>query len=205
MNTVSSAVTNRTIQQSGIVDEASARREANLAAFRKMMEEAVQKANAQAHEEYLSQLTNPASTNVKLTDEQKKYLSETYNTQNMSQKDFEAFVEDLHKFGILSDKDKSILGYGDDDLRCFRTVCSVAPHVPGRNYNTLSDCDGNVLAWTKYQSSVEHFDPQAKKFYHSSASVLFARLHSVLQQIGFRGSPKVSRAVRDTVEIHREE
>ncbi len=181
MNTISI----QTVQHTNPMEEPAARREANLAAFRKMMEEAVQKANEQAHKEYLSQLTNPTSTNVRLTDEQRKYLSERYDTENMTKEEFGAFVEDLYKFGILSDKDKSNLGYGDDDLRCFRTVCSVAPHVPGRNYNTLSDCDGNVLAWTKYQSAIEHFDPQAKQFYHSSTALLYARLHNILQQMKF--------------------
>ena len=32
----------------------------------------------------------------------------------MTKEEFGAFVEDLYKFGILSDKDKSNLGYGDD-------------------------------------------------------------------------------------------
>ena len=79
MNTISI----QTVQHTNPMEEPAARREANLAAFRKMMEEAVQKANEQAHKEYLSQLTNPTSTNVRLTDEQRKYLSERYDTENM--------------------------------------------------------------------------------------------------------------------------
>ena len=203
MNTISASINSRTIQQSSPVDEAEARRKANYEAFSNMLEDLVRRANEQAHEEYLSQQTGTVSTQVSLTEQQKQYLSATYNTQNMSEAEFAAFVEDLYQFGILTDRDKSILGYGEkDSLLMWRTIDSVAPYVPGQDFDSLDDCKGNVLAWTKYQASVKNFDPQARKFYHSSSAILFARLNNILKQVGFQGSTQRTRATQDRVEIH---
>lgn len=198
MNTISASINSRTIQQSSPVDEAEARRKANYEAFSNMLEDLVRRANAQAHEEYLSQQTGTVSTQVKLTEQQKQRLSAAYNAQNMSEAEFAAFVEDLYQFGILTDRDKSILGYGEkDSLLMWRTIDSVAPYEPGRDCSTLGACGGNALAWTQYKASIQNFDPQARKFYYGSEAILFARLNNILQQLNFSGSVQSTLAARD--------
>ena len=202
MNTISASISSRTIQQPRTTDDAEARRKANYEAFENMIKERVQQANAQAHEEYLSQQTGAVSAPVKLTEQQKQYLSAKYNAQDMSEEDFAAFVEDLYQYGLLSDRDKSILGYGEKDpLLAWRTGDSVARYEPGKTFDSFADCNGNVLAWAKYQASIQDFDPQAKKFYRSSTALLFDRLHSILQQISHSGSAYRTRAAQDRVDI----
>jgi len=71
MNTISASISSRTIQQPRTTDDAEARRKANYEAFENMIKERVQQANAQAHEEYLSQQTGAVSAPVKLTEQQK--------------------------------------------------------------------------------------------------------------------------------------
>ena len=52
---------------------------------------------------------------VKLTDEQKKYLAETYERTDMTEEEYHAFAKDLYEFGILDDQDLADLGVTPGD------------------------------------------------------------------------------------------
>ena len=48
-----------------------------------------------------------AESKTKLTDEQKKYLAETYERTDMTEEEYHAFAKDLYEFGIL---DRLLMG-----------------------------------------------------------------------------------------------
>lgn len=119
-----------------------------------------------------------------LSAEQKQYLSETYNPTDMAQEDYQALLDDLCKFGVLTEEDKGYLSYGGlQKLDLSEPSCVITPMVPGRPMDTLSDCKGNALEWTRFQASFESFDPASRTFGKSMSAVLFGKVRDVLEQI----------------------
>ena len=135
---------------------------------------------------------------VKLTDEQKKYLSETYERTNMTEEEYHAFAKDLHEFGILDDQDLADLGVtpGDGSADFFGACMLVgvggmttstvrySPLPPNQNYLGIYRFGGgNVLDWARYQASFQLCDTDTQSWGFDRFGHLFNRLYSVLEQM----------------------
>ena len=135
---------------------------------------------------------------VKLTDEQKKYLSETYERTNMTEEEYHAFAKDLHEFGILDDQDLADLGVtpGDGSADFFGACMLVgvggmttstvrySPLPPNQNYLGIYRFGGgNVLDWARYQASFQLCDTDTQSWGYDRFGHLFNRLYSVLEQM----------------------
>ena len=129
----------------------------------------------------------PRPMQVKLTDEQKSYLSRTYNRSNMSAEEYEAFAEDLHTFGILNGKDLEDLRLrGGGFVLLEDAPCGTwsSPLLPAEN-----DClfgsygGGNVFDWVRYRASLQLYDEETGTYSYDRVGRLFNRLYSVLEQI----------------------
>ena len=135
---------------------------------------------------------------VKLTDEQKKYLSETYERTNMTEEEYHAFAKDLHEFGILDDQDLADLGVtpGDGSADFFGACMLVgvggmttstvrySPLPPNQNYLGIYRFGGgNVLDWARYQASFQLCDTDTQSWSYDRFGHLFNRLYSVLEQM----------------------
>ena len=135
---------------------------------------------------------------VKLTDEQKKYLSETYERTNMTEEEYHAFAKDLHEFGILDDQDLADLGVtpGDGSADFFGACMLVgvggmttstvrySPLPPNQNYLGIYRFGGgNVLDWARYQASFQRCDTDTQSWSYDRFGHLFNRLYSVLEQM----------------------
>ena len=135
---------------------------------------------------------------VKLTDEQKKYLSETYERTDMTEEEYHAFAKDLHEFGILDDQDLADLGVtpGDGSADFFGACMLVgvggmttstvrySPLPPNQNYLGIYRFGGgNVLDWARYQASFQLCDTDTQSWSYDRFGHLFNRLYSVLEQM----------------------
>ena len=135
---------------------------------------------------------------VKLTDEQKKYLAETYERTDMTEEEYHAFAKDLHEFGILDDQDLADLGVtpGDGSADFFGACMLVgvggmttstvrySPLPPNQNYLGIYRFGGgNVLDWARYQASFQLCDTDTQSWGYDRFGHLFNRLYSVLEQM----------------------
>ena len=135
---------------------------------------------------------------VKLTDEQKKYLAETYERTDMTEEEYHAFAKDLHEFGILDDQDLADLGVtpGDGSADFFGACMLVgvggmttstvrySPLPPNQNYLGIYRFGGgNVLDWARYQASFQLCDTDTQSWGSDRFGHLFNRLYSVLEQM----------------------
>ena len=135
---------------------------------------------------------------VKLTDEQKKYLAETYERTDMTEEEYHAFAKDLYEFGILDDQDLADLGVtpGDGSADFFGACMLVgvggmttstvrySPLPPNQNYLGIYRFGGgNVLDWARYQASFQLCDTDTQSWSYDRFGHLFNRLYSVLEQM----------------------
>lgn len=123
---------------------------------------------------------------VKLTDEQKKHLSDTYRPHNMSQEEYTAFTKDLERFGVLTADDRRLLGCDEKkglSLSPIEEQCGVWVSDIS-NALSFEDCSGNLLDWVRYRTSFQKYDPASGAFYRDRETRLYEKLSSVLQQMG---------------------
>lgn len=148
----------------------------------------------EAEERYVKQVP----MQVKLTDEQKKYLSETYERTDMTVEEFHAFAKDLHEFGILDDQDLADLGVTPGDGSAdFLGACMLvgvggittstvrySPLPPNLNYLGIYRFGGgNVLDWARYQASFQLCDTDTQSWSYDRFGHMYNRLYSVLEQM----------------------
>ena len=127
---------------------------------------------------------------VKLTDEQKKYLSETYDRTDMSVEEYHAFANDLYEFGILNDQDLKDMRIRTNELDPLEDGYSDKVVVRSSSYRTDKIYlpfnyygGGNVLDWARYQASFQLYDSETQTYSYDRIGRLFNRLYSVLEQM----------------------
>ncbi|MDE6955533.1 MAG: hypothetical protein K2P18_07190 [Oscillospiraceae bacterium] len=106
-----------------------------------------------------------------LTKEEIAALAAQYNPGKMTQAEYDAFLEDLVAQGVLSKEELGRLGYQGyavvgsavfDSNGFGSGSVSYAPdkNLPGQNpfnlYHSLLDANGDVLAWARVQSILNH-------------------------------------------------
>ncbi len=101
-----------------------------------------------------------AITKSKLEDEDYKYLSSNWNPQNMTQKEYDEFLDFLQSKGIISEEDKKYVCYGGERLDRGEPESWYSPLEPVHDF-----ADGNVLAFVRYQSSLiyDHKTTETKR------------------------------------------
>lgn len=135
---------------------------------------------------------------AKLTDEQKKYLSENYERTDMTVEKFHAFAKDLHELGVLDDQDLADLGVtAGDGSADFLGACmyvgvggvgtvtaKFSPLNPNMNYEGVYRfCGGNALDWARYQASFQLYNPDTQALTYDRLGHMYNRLFSVLEQM----------------------
>ena len=90
-----------------------------------------------------------AEPNGRLQDKDYEYLSSNWNPQNMTQKEYDEFLDFLQNKGIISEEDKKYVCYGGERLNSHEPETWYSPLEPVHDF-----ADGNVLAFVRYQSSL---------------------------------------------------
>jgi len=150
------------------------------------LKKAVQERTAQRRKEDIDASRRfDLNPDVRLSQEQMDYLKENYDPRDMTQEQYNAFVQDLQKFGALSAGESVLVDVTNQPqlipLEYAATgggVC--AADAPG---TTLKGCYGDALAWVKYRASFLNADPDTGKFYRSKQTLLFSKLENVLRRM----------------------
>ena len=138
--------------------------------------------------ESLADRLKDSGTKAELTKEQKKYLSENFDPENMSRLEYQAFGE----FGVLDEADKDYVGYGVKgcglDLTPLSHVRTGASMVPAwgnpMGYTQFfSSSRGNVADWSKYMASIMSWSEKAGSWEKGPETILFGKIRDVLDAI----------------------
>lgn len=122
---------------------------------------------------------------VRLTDEQLEHLTSSYDPKNMTRAEYQAFVDNLCEYGILSEGDKDYLSYGELVPAHFLStvMCTTTPYYAPYT-DSFSSSGGNVLEWSKYLSTFESFNPDTKSYEKTRSAILFKRIQDVFDKMG---------------------
>lgn len=144
--------------------------------------------------ESLTERVRASGSEVKLTEEQKQYLTESFNPKNMSRSEYQEFIDKLCEFGVLDEADKPYVSYGqagsDLELIPLSVVNGRAYLMAANGYNpkgytnSFSSSRGNALNWASYLASIQVWDRGS--FRLKPEAVLFGRIKDVLEEIAGR-------------------
>lgn len=147
---------------------------------------------------------NPATASLSeeqngLTSAQIGELASKYDPQNMTQKEYDRFLDDLCELGVIEEADKQALGHSayqsgatpitEEELHQIK--CSVmdasdisTPNEAASISGRFDEVNGkNALLWTLYQSSWQVIDQSTGMWTQTDESLLFSKIHSILEKI----------------------
>lgn len=150
---------------------------------------------------------NPATASLSeeqngLTSAQIGELASKYDPQNMTQKEYDRFLDDLCELGVIEEADKQALGHSayqsgatpitEEELHQIK--CSVmdasdisTPNEAASISGRFDEVNGkNALLWTLYQSSWQVIDQSTGMWTQTDESLLFSKIHSILEKIDFK-------------------
>lgn len=161
------------------------------AEYADLVQEALKEQQKEVTESLADRLKDSGAT-VQLTEEQKKYLSETFDPENMSKLEYQAFLDKLCEFGVLDEADKDYAGCGVKgcglDLTPLSHVRTGASMVPARGNpmgytQFFSSSRGNVADWAKYLSGIMDWNEETNSWQKRPEAVLFGKVCDVLNAI----------------------
>ena len=103
----------------------------------------------------------------------------------MSKEDYRALIDDLCKYGILTEEDKNYVGYSNVvPLDFSEPVAEISPCFQPFSTNDFSFFSGgNALEWADYRSKFETYDPVTQSYRPSRRALLMDTIADVLAQI----------------------
>lgn len=159
--------------------------------------EQAERAWAQAAEKRTSEkLYNGGETRAKLTETEITALANKYDPRHMSDREYDAFLDDLESMGAISRWEKGLLGYNNMVVVAYpdengEAVSRELEIVEAWSYSSApppifkrEDADGNILRWVsdRLRWSPEGKTPAQKE--HQAAEVdLFRSLSAILSRM----------------------
>ena len=146
--------------------------------FRDQVLETLKKEGA-ASRARLTERLESGDWDTRLTEEQKRYLKDSFDLKNMSWEDYQSLIDKLCEFGALDQEDKKMTYV---DLSGPLTTARVEPN-PTPNGGSFSDWKGDVLGWAKYLSGFQAWDPGSQSWQKTGEARLFEKLYGLLSGI----------------------
>lgn len=141
---------------------------------------------ASGHYDSFAKRVQASGTTVSLTGEQKRYLAENFDPENMAWAEYRAFIDKLCAFGVLAEEDKNHVGYSNlIPIECTKLGASISPSRtnPMRYTGDFSSSRGNVLDWTAYLAGNTVWDERTYSWQRSPEAILFGKIRGVLESI----------------------
>ncbi len=141
--------------------------------------------------ESLADRLKDSGTKAELTKEQKKYLSENFDPEGMSQLEYQAFIDKLCEFGVLDEADKDYVSYGVKGcslgltpLSHVRTGATIVPAQGNpMGYTQFFPSSGNVADWSKYMAGIMSWSERTGSWEKGPETILFGKIRDVLDAI----------------------
>ncbi len=132
---------------------------------------------------------------VKLTKEQRAYLSGKYNPHHMTREEYTGFVQEMVEMGVLTEEETSFLNVGG----AASAVPLFSPGTCGnRSMNTedapnycygceqpfsYASSKGDIMNWYSFEAAYRTYDETSQTYYLGRRERIFSRLYGVLKQM----------------------
>lgn len=148
----------------------------------------VRKQQAKANGQFMDKVEK-AGGSVHLAKDQKQKLGERYDPKNMSWADYQAFIDDLCKYGVLEEGDKKFLRCGSGgspeiayvDWSAPMCMGSIEPSSGGGT--SFASWKGNALGWAKYLAGFQGWDERSQSWQKTRESILFGKVSGILNAL----------------------
>ncbi len=111
-----------------------------------------------------------ADHSVELTQAQRGILADKYDCKNMTQEEYNQFLDDISEMGLIDPADKILAGYSGGYLKGLTPLFSFAPRASVTSVDDFAktaSCDGvlsNRLEWARFQSTFQTWDAATASF-----------------------------------------
>lgn len=126
-----------------------------------------------------------------LSKEDIKALAEKYNVSDMTQEEYDAFLDDLYERGLLTEEDLTDLGHSEH-IEMFHRLkpeelsfqylanCADFPAIGWQPGFALGQKHVDMLSMAQYEKSFQYFDEEKSEWLQSPKAVLYQKLYDVL-------------------------
>lgn len=131
-----------------------------------------------------------------ITREQLKTLTEAFDPNDMTYREYMTFIDHLCEYGILDEGDKDYVSYcafGKDcgleliPLKYDTPISSWGP-VSRMNYtNSFSSSRGNVLDWASHLAQSVTYNTQTRSYEKTRTAILYGKIQDVLLKMKYGG------------------
>ena len=129
---------------------------------------------------------NQVDTNVpKLPSDQLEYLRHNYSPRSMSKEEYDAFLEDLFRFGVITEQEKRYLNFTNCWLTSLGGITIMPDTFMEPPYN-FESCGGNVYELARFHSQVERLPSYGYGSFKDAQALSFGKLLKVFNQMGVR-------------------
>ena len=147
------------------------------------------------YERYYSSLQSaPQETEgnkVTLSNDDVKALAEKYNTSDMTQSEYNHFLDDLYNMGVISKQDLSTLGHSEytpavslvnleDMHRGYLANGADLPSIGWQPGFAYGQRHVDVLSMAQYEKSFQYYDTMQNSWKQSSKAAAYGKIYDVL-------------------------
>ena len=147
------------------------------------------------YERYYSSLQSaPQETEgnkVTLSNDDVKALAEKYNTSDMTQSEYNHFLDDLYNMGVISKQDLSTLGHSEytpavslvnleDMHRGYLANGADLPSIGRQPGFAYGQRHVDVLSMAQYEKSFQYYDTMQNSWKQSSKAAAYGKIYDVL-------------------------
>ena len=126
-----------------------------------------------------------------LSKEDIKALAEKYNVSDMTQEEYDAFLDDLYERGLLTEEDLTALGHSEykgmfrrlkpeEMCGAYLANCADFPAIGWQPGFALGQKHVDMLSMAQYEKSFQYFDEEKSEWLQSPKAVLYQKLYDVL-------------------------
>ena len=131
-----------------------------------------------------------------ITREQLKTLTESFDPNDMTYREYMTFIDHLCEYGILDEGDKDYVSYNalgkDSDLVLIPLkydipICTWGRTRSTKYTNSFSSSGGNILDWAGYMADAETYNTQTRSYEKTRTAVLYGKIQDVLLKMKYGG------------------
>lgn len=129
---------------------------------------------------------SPPNTSPSITDSLARGWAKKYDPRNMTQAEYQAFLDGLVSAGVIQESDKLGLGYYPDLIvidpdapKCHE----VREYDPFEHYLNMAQAGGNALDWAKFWKNYYDDGAGYTSGHVSRQQLLFGKISSILDRM----------------------
>lgn len=157
-----------------------------IVTFKEEFRAEVHRASQKMIQEQSEKLAEQVNTNVpKFQKEHLDYLKQHYNPRNMSREEYDDLIEDLVRFGVLTEQEKCYLNFTNGWI-LYPDSYGISPETFMDPPYEFENCERNAYELARYHSQVEWLVGNSHRRFQDAQALTFGKLLDVFNQMSAR-------------------